>query len=156
MKGLLASLPTVLRRIGENGQAIEPLVFASFKRSVGEAFAGQVVPVRLENDRLIVAVSTETWRRNVADLGPAIVEKLNASVGSAIVRFVDFRVDSSAVRKHRDARAKKTVSEVIAATADKQITDGLSNAADSIVDPELRERFLSAAANSLARRELDR
>lgn len=152
MQDILGSLPAILKNLDTGGQTVEPVVFAAWKRVVDGVLAEHVVPVRLEKNRLIAAVSNETWRRNVANLGPALVEKLNRVVGSQLVNFVEFQIDAAVVREHR--RNLKTAADMetdLIAAASAQITPGLREAAGSIADEALRNRFLAAAGSSLAR-----
>lgn len=150
MQDILGSLPAVLRELDPVGTAVEPVVFAAWKRCVDGALAENVVPLRMESSRLIAAVPNEIWRRNVADLGPAIAAKLNSALGSRVVSYIDFRVDEKAVRDNRKPDERDEVIGPDAGTA-ASIKESLGAAADSIADDDLREQFLSAAAGSLAR-----
>lgn len=155
MKDLLAAFPAVLERIDMTDASVEPLLFAAFRRAAGEAFSAHLVPLHFDNGRLLAAVSTETWRRNVKDLGPVIVDKLNSYLGRRLVRFVEFRIDPSAVREHRRRLGDETVSKAVAASAGSKVTKSLSKAAGTIANSDLRDRFLAAASNSLARKDFD-
>lgn len=149
MQHIFGSLPGILKEIDVSGEAVEPIVFAAWKRCVDGALAENVIPLRLENNRLIAAVPSETWRRNVADLRPALTAKLNAAAGSRVIKFIEFQVNAAAVREHRD-RSKRADTAGRDALAD-QIAEDLSQVADSIADEELRKQFVNAAACSLAR-----
>ncbi|MEK7855312.1 MAG: DciA family protein [Acidobacteriota bacterium] len=152
MKDFLASLPAIMRNIDTEGNTIEPVVFAAWKRCVEGSLAEHIVPVRIENKRLIAAVANETWRKQVADLGSVITDKINAAVGSKLIRFIEFQIDPAAVRAHRKSIAETSVPDWTMA-ADEQLSPALTEAADSIRDSELREKFLAAATRSLAGRE---
>jgi hypothetical protein len=154
MQDILESFPSILTQIDPTGKAVEPLVFAAWKRCVDGALAEHVLPLRLEKNRLIAAVSSETWRRNVADLGPALAAKLNAALGSQAVRFIEFQVDAAAVREHRrrSNQGRETDRDRTAIAA--RMISGLRPSAESIADDQLREQFLAAAASSLSRSEI--
>lgn len=152
MKDFLASLPAIMRNIDTEGNTIEPVVFAAWKRCVEGSLAEHIVPVRIENKRLIAAVANETWRKQVVDLGPVIAEKLNAEVGSKLVRFIEFQIDPAVIREHRKSVGKTSVPDWNRA-AREQLSPALTDAADSIRGSELREKFLAAATASLAGRE---
>jgi hypothetical protein len=152
MQDILGSFPAILKQIDPTGQSVEPLVFAAWKRCVDGALAEHVVPLRLEKNRLIAAVSNETWRRNVADLGPALAAKLNAALGSQIIKFIEFQVDAATIREHRRRSKQAREIERDRTAIAAGIKTDLRTAADSIADQELREQFLAAAASSLARR----
>ena len=93
----------MLKHLDGHDRAAEPIVFAAWKHCVDGALAENVVPLRLEDDRLIVAVANETWRRNVADLGPELAARINRTLGSRSVAYIDFRIDALAVTEHRQS-----------------------------------------------------
>lgn len=152
MEHVFGSVPAILKEIDAAGDAVEPVVFAAWKRCVDGALAENVVPVRIESSRLIAAVPSETWRRNVADLGPALAAKLNAEAGSKLIKFIEFQVDAAAVREHRK-RLNTDDRDFDRTSAAGEIEKALSPAAASISDDVLRDQFLAAAASSLARSE---
>jgi hypothetical protein len=153
MQDILGAFPDILMQIDPTGQSVEPIVFAAWKRCVDGALAEHVLPIRLEKQRLIAAVSSETWRRNVADLGPALAAKLNVAIGSQIVKFIEFQVDAAAIREHRQKSKQSRDLERDQTAKAARIKNGLRPSAESIEDEQLREQFLAAAASSLARRE---
>lgn len=156
MQDILRAFPTILKHLDTEGNAVEPIVFAAWRRVVDGALAEHIVPLRLEKNRLIAAVSSETWRRQVADLGPALAERVNAAIGAQVVNYVEFQVEASVIRRHRrQLKASEKIDSEWASLAEGQLTPGLRHAADSIADNELRDKFLAAATNSLARRETD-
>ena len=153
MRDILSSLPKIFEGIDGNDAAAEAIVFAAWKNVVGEALGEHAVAVRLIKKKLIVAVSSETWRKQVADLADQMIFKLNAVLGSSLVSFIEFRVDAKMVREHRrkiearqiaDAEWRSLVNDVV--------TPQLQNAAETIADESLRSVFLAAAGSSLARR----
>jgi hypothetical protein len=153
MQDILGAFPAILKQIDASGQAVEPVVFAAWKRCVDGVLREHVMPLRLEKNRLIVAVSNETWRRNVADLGPALAAKVNAAAGLPLVEYIEFHVDAAAVREHRAQSQQTDEIDLDRRAVAAQIRTGLHAAAESIADEQLREQFLAAAASSLARRD---
>jgi hypothetical protein len=153
MRDILSSLPKIFERFDGNEPATEAIVFAAWKNVVGEALEQHAVPMRLIKKKLIVAVSSETWRKQVVDLADQMVFKLNAALGSSLVSFVEFRIDAKVIREHRE----KIDAEQIADTewnalVKSEVTPPLANAAKAITDESLRAVFLAAAGSSLARR----
>jgi len=151
MQGILESFSLVLKHIDPEGQAVEAVVFAAWKQCVSGILAENIVPVQLKGDRLIAAVSSVTWRRNVADLGPELAAKINRTLGSALLSYIEFRVDAEAVAEHR--RQRQPVSG-ISANQDsiaEQLAPGLLASAETIADEGLRMQFVAAAAANLAR-----
>lgn len=153
MRDILSSLPKIFEGFDGNEPAAEAIVFAAWKNVVGEALEQHAVPVRLIKKKLIVAVSSETWRKQVADLADQMVFKLNGALGSSLVSFVEFRIDAKVVREHRRKRETERIVEAEwKALAKKEVTPQLANAAKAITDESLRSIFLAAAGSSLARR----
>jgi hypothetical protein len=154
MQDILGLLPAILKEIDPSGDAVEPVVFAAWKRCVDGALAENVVPVRLEKNRLIAAVPSETWRRNVADLGPALAAKLNAAADSRLVEYIEFQVNAAVVREHRKRSKQAGENEIERAAVADRIAETFRGPAASIADEKLREQFVNAAASSLARTEV--
>ena len=153
MRDILSSLPKIFDGFDGNEPATEAIVFAAWKNVVGEALGQHAVPARLIKKKLIVAVSSETWRRQVTDLADQMIFKLNVALGSSLVSFIEFRIDAKIVREHRRKdEAARIADAEWNALAKKEVTRQLQNAAETIVDESLRSVFLAAAGSSLARR----
>ncbi len=155
MQGILSSASAILKRIDLDGKAAEAIVFAAWRQCAAGALAEHIVPTRLEKGRLIAAVSTETWRRNVADLWPELAARINTVLGSPVVRFIEFEIDAAVVRDHRK-RLKVASGKGSTRGPDAfEIAPSLAASAEAIADVELRKIFLAAAAGSLARSETE-
>jgi hypothetical protein len=153
MRDILSSLPKIFEDFHGNEPVAEATVFAAWKNVVGEGLDPHAVPVRLIKKRLIVAVASETWRKQVIDLADQMVFKLNAALGSPLVSFVDFRIDAKKVREHGNIRdAKRLTDAEWTELSEKELTPELHEAAEEIADEMLRSVFLSAAGSSLARK----
>lgn len=152
MQDILRAFPAVLKHLDTDGDAVEPIVLAAWRRVVDGALAENIVPLRLENNRLFAAVSSETWRRQVADLGPVLAERLNDALGAKLVKFILFEIDAPVVAEHRKNLRRNEVTELERSQIVGQLRKGLEPASESIANDRLRETFLAAAAASLARR----
>lgn len=152
MQDIFSAFPEILRHIDAEGLAVEPVVFAAWHRCVNGVLAEHASPVRLDGNRLIVAVTSETWRRNVADLGPALTARMNSTVGANVVKFVEFTVDPAAFAKDDDETSGRT-DRSNGPDRSSRRDPGLEQAAAAIKDDSLRESFLAAAGQNLARRE---
>lgn len=148
MLDLFRTLPGVLSAAGDIDEVREAIVFAAWRRIAGESLAEHAVPMRLDDKRLIVAVSSITWKRHLEDLCSQIVFKLNAALGSPLVTFIELVIDEQTVR---DNRVKQDESE-LRQEAELAISPELRSAAEKIEDEELRKQFLLAAGNCLVRR----
>ena len=152
MEDLFQSLPKLLRAAGESEEVLEAASFAAWRRVAGEALRGCAVPFRLFNRRLIVSVPDTTWRKQLEQVSPQLVFRLNSLLGQAVVTYVEFRVDPQTVRQER-ARLGRTQYERL--TQEESALDRaaeLGDAADAIHDDELRRRFILAAGSCLNRK----
>jgi hypothetical protein len=152
MEDLFQSLPKLLRAAGESEEVLEAASFAAWRRVAGEALRGCAVPFRLFNKRLIVSVPDTTWRKQLEQVSPQLVFRLNSLLGQAVVTYVEFRVDPQTVRAER-ARLRNTEYERL--TQEETALDRaaeLDAAAHAIHDEDLRRRFLLAAGSCMNRR----
>lgn len=147
MERLFGTIPAVLDGLGANKGIDEALVIAAWKRTAGELLRERTEPIEFFENRLVVAVTDETWQRHLEDLSPQMLAKLNGSLGHGTVKFIEFRIDAKAIEASRDMKKAKS-DEAIA-----EVTPSLANAAESIADENLREQFLSAAATYLAKQK---
>ncbi|MDT5269820.1 MAG: hypothetical protein QOH49_2006 [Acidobacteriota bacterium] len=153
MEDLFQALPKLLRAAGESEEVLEAASFAAWRRVAGEALRGCAVPFRLFNKRLIVSVPDTTWRKQLEQVSPQLVFRLNSLLGQAVVTYVEFRVDPQTIRAER-ARLRSTQFERL--TQEEAALDRaaeLDDAAHAIHDDELRRRFLLAAGSCMNRRE---
>jgi hypothetical protein len=152
MEDLFQTLPKLLRAAGESEEVLEAASFAAWRRVAGEALRGCAVPFRLYNRRLIVSVPDTTWRKQLEQVSPQLVFRLNSLLGQAVVTYVEFRVDPQTIRAER-ARLRSTQFERL--TQEEAALDRaaeLDDAAHAIHDDELRRRFLLAAGSCLNRK----
>ena len=152
MEDLFKSLPKLLRAAGESEEVLEAASFAAWRRVAGEALRGCAVPFRLYNRRLIVSVPDSTWRKQLEQVSPQLVFRLNSLLGQALVTFIEFRVDPRTVRAERERLRLRA-----GAPADEdhalRRSDELRPAANAIRDEDLRRRFLIAAGSYLDAQE---
>ena len=151
MEDLFQSLPKLLRAAGESEEVLEAASFAAWRRVAGEALRGCAVPFRLYRKTLVVSVPDSTWRRQLEQVSPQLVFRLNSLLGQAVVTYVEFRVDPQTVGRAR-ARARRTQYErlVEEENALRRAAE-LDDAADAIHDEDLRRRFLIAAGSCMNR-----
>src|SRR5829696_9211003 len=136
MEDLFQSLPKLIRAAGESEEVLEAASFAAWRRVAGEALRGCAVPFRLYRKTLVVSVPDATWRRQLEQVSPQLVFRLNSLLGQAAVTYVEFRVDPQTVRAER-ARLRTT--QYDRATAEEAAlgrAGELSDAADAIHDED--------------------
>lgn len=139
----------------DGGESVrEALVFAAWRRVAGELLAEHTVPLRLEDTRFSVAVSSETWRKHLEELSSQMLFKLNTAVGTSLVAFIEFCVDEEAVHESRsEADEGLAAAAELRASALREISPDLESAAAQITDEELRAKFLLAAGSCLVRKK---
>src|SRR5829696_1699142 len=106
MRDVFSSLPGALREFARNDKAREAVVIAAWNRAVGAGLSEHTAPVRLEGMELIVAVSSETWKKQIGDLAGQILFKLNGALGTALVSYIQFTVDTKFVRNQNKPPAR--------------------------------------------------
>ena len=154
MNELFRALPALLKEFDENESVREAVVFATWRHIAGEALRDQTVPFRLFNKHLIIAVTSETWKKHLEHLSGQMIFKLNSALGGAVVTFLEFRVDEKTIETERAKHRKTTVSDAeLQEIALEQVTPKLRHSADAIKDDNLRYQFLLAAGSCLARKK---
>ena len=151
MEDLFQSLPKLLRAAGESEEVLEAASFAAWRRVAGEALRGCAVAFRLYRKTLVVAVPDATWRKQLEQVSPQLIFRLNSMLGQAVVTYVEFRVDPRTVRQERE-RLGRTEHDRLGQEEDALRRAGeIKEAADAIHDEDLRRRFLLAAGSCMNR-----
>lgn len=150
MLDLFRTLPGIISDIEGAEMLREALVFAAWRRISGDVLCDHAVPVRLTDSVLSIAVSSVTWQRHLKDLAAQMLFKLNAAIGTPLVRFIEFEIDEAAVLSGRSRTAYDE--EAFRRESVKEISPELAKAAEKIGDEDLRQQFLLAAGSCLARR----
>ncbi|HSK70664.1 MAG TPA: DciA family protein [Pyrinomonadaceae bacterium] len=154
MEDLFRALPALLREFEENESLREAVTFAAWRKIAGESLCEHAVPFRLYKKHLIIAVAHETWKRHLERLSGEMIFKINSVLGSAVVTFIEFRVDEKTVLQERMKNRKQTISEEEQIEiALEEVSPKLRFSADNIKDDNLRYQFLLAAGSCLARKK---
>jgi len=155
MEDLFRALPKLLKEMSDNEEVREAVVFAAWRRIAGESLQSHAVAFRLFNKQLMVAVTSETWKKHLEHLSGQMIFKINSVLGQAVVTFIEFRIDEETVLQER---AKTQMSsalsdEELKEIALEEVTPKLRGSADAIKDDNLRYQFLLAAGSALARKK---
>ena len=154
MNELFRALPALLKEFDQNETVREAVTFAAWRKIAGESLRQHAVPFRLEQKRLTVAVKSETWRKHLEHLSGQMIFKINSVLGSAVVTYIEFRVDEAAVERENLKKRKTTLSdEELEEIALEEVTPKMRRKADAIKDDNLRYQFLLAAGSCLARKK---
>ena len=153
MQNIFRSIPEVFKDFDGNEAANEAVVFAAWRKISGESLGDHAVPLRLIKKKLLIAVASETWRKQIQDLSAQMIFKLNSVLGASLVAFIEFRIDAAAVEAERSRTENSQMSaSELKAIALKEVTPDLLRASETITDERLRYNFLLAAGSSLARK----
>lgn len=106
MQQLFGAISEILAGLKTDGQVDQALVFAAWKRCAGELLSTRTAPLEFVENRLVVAVADETWRRHLEDLSPQMLVKINESLGHGTVKRIEFRINTAAV--HRSKQPDRT------------------------------------------------
>ena len=143
MKAFINTLPGVFDAIEASDEARQAFVFAAWRNVAGDQVFARTMPLSVNEDHLVIAVSDKTWKRNLETLAPQLIFKLNSALGKPSVNFIEFRVSPDDIIP--PTAASENVDVEIAPPVE------LSVSSRKIRDESLRNTVLHAAANCLAR-----
>jgi hypothetical protein len=147
MNSLLKMLPFIVRLTGDNEEAREQAVFASWRAAAGDGVASVCAPFRLYRKQLIVAVLDQTWKKQMEKISGEYLFKINSVLGAPMVTFIEFRVDRRHVK-----RSLKKAEKSFEFHHTHELAEELKSSAACIRDEALRDQFLRAAAKCLERK----
>jgi hypothetical protein len=96
----------------------------------------------------VVSVADIIWQRQMQSMSTELISRINKLLGREVVEEIEFRIDPATVEQVR-ANSQLSPQE----KPRGPIPEELIAAADEIADHDLRERFIRAAENCIARRE---
>ncbi len=117
-------------------------------RAAGEGLRRQAIPFRLEGRTLIISVADAIWQRQLQSMSAELIYRLNNLLGQSTVNELVFRINPTAVSQAQADEAKPASKAKPA-----PVPTELLFAASSIIDQDLRARFIRAAENCIARRD---
>ena len=148
MHEIFAALPALLKEHSDSAEMRRAVAFAAWRKVAGEHLVEHTSPMDFDNDRLVIAVEDRSWQRNLEALSSEMVFRLNRSVGTKLVGFIEFRIDKNAASAGRKIDERRADFEMEALN---EIDESLRKAADKISDDSMRRKFLLAAGSCLAR-----
>jgi hypothetical protein len=132
----------MIRLSGDQDEVREQAAFVAWRVSTGGQLTQACRPFRLYRKTLVVAVTNETWKKQMESLSGGLLFKLNNLLGQQVVTFIEFRIDADHVAAGLPKRVER---EAAAAKPDAD----LEAAASRIKDAELRDLFLRAALSAI-------
>jgi len=150
MLDLALLLPKLLNATGANPEMSEIAAKLAWSRAAGDGLRRHAIPFRLYRKTLVVSVADVIWQRQLNSMSGELISRINRLLGRELVDTIEFRIDSATVEQVRnDLPPQKS-----AQNKDPQpLPEELIAAASEIADEALRERFIRAAGNCIARRE---
>lgn len=148
MIDVAALLPKLLDLTNGNPEVTETLVKLAWQRAAGAGLRLHAVPFRLYRQTLVVSVSDAIWQRQLQQMSAEFIFRINKLLGCLVLKDIEFRVHPEPVAQVRAGLpARSSQRPALEPTAE------ILSAAGSISDADLRERFIRAAANCIARRK---
>ena len=141
-------LPKLLNATGANPEMAEVAVKIAWTRAAGDGLRRHAIPFRLFRKTLVVSVADIIWQRQMQSMSSELISRINRLLGREVVDDIEFRIDPATVEQVRSQHRPSPVNKVMG-----PIPDELISAAGEIADQDLRERFIRAAENCIARRE---
>lgn len=141
-------LPKILAQTGDQAETREVAAKIAWTRAAGRGLRRHAVPFRLYRKTLIVSVADAMWQKQLHAMSSELVSRINRLLRRELVETIEFRIDPSALSNERSGVRKDRRDE-----SSQPLPAELAAAAGDIADPELRERFIRAAANCIERRE---
>jgi hypothetical protein len=141
-------LPKLLNATESNPELAETIAKLAWTRAAGDGLRNHAVPFRLYRSTLIVSVADAIWQKQLRQMSPEFIFRINKLLGRSVVGDIEFRIDPAAV--------DRLLSRIPAPRSSRKETPApipeLLSAASSITDPDLRDRFIRAAENCIERR----
>jgi hypothetical protein len=150
MQDILSALPAFLDQHSDNEDVRRAVVFAIWRRVSGDGLRCHAIPVELAGTSLRVAVADRSWQRNLEQLAPEMIFRMNFILCDQRVRSIEFVIAPAELDQGAGSVRGRAESE---AAALDQINEQIRKAADAITDDHLRRKFLLAAGSCLAREE---
>jgi predicted nucleic acid-binding Zn ribbon protein len=149
MIDLSGLLPKLLNATESKPELAETVAKLAWTRAAGDGLRNHAVPFRLYRRTLIVSVADAIWQKQLRQMSPEFIYRINKLLGRSVVDDIEFRIDPAAVDwvRSRIPAPRQSRNERRAPIPE------LVSAAHSIADPELRDRFIRAAENCIERRE---
>ena len=122
----------------------------AWTRAAGDGLRRHAIPFHLFRKTLVVSVADAIWQKQMQSMSGELVSRINKLLGRDVVEDIVFRIDPATVEQ---VRANSQPEHRSGDKARGPIPDELISAASEIEDQDLRERFIRAAENCIARRE---
>ena len=141
-------LPKILAQTGDQAEMKEVAAKIAWSRAAGPGLRRHATPFRLHRKTLVVSVADAIWQKQLHAMSSELIFRINKLLRRELVESIEFRIDPSALNNQVSVARSEPKKN-----SDRPLPVALVSAADGIADPELRQRFIRAAANCIDRRE---
>lgn len=141
-------LPKLLNATGANPEMAEVAAKIAWTRAAGDGLRRHAIPFRLFRKTLVVSVADIIWQRQMQSMSAELISRINRLLDREVVGDIEFRIDPATVERARSQKPAGPRNKVRG-----PVPAELIPAANEIADRDLRERFIRAAENCIARRE---
>lgn len=148
MDSFIKALPALLKASGAPEEVAEAACFAVWQQAVGDGLSSHAVPIQLRNQKLVVAVEDNLWKKQLEQMRGQLLSRLNYVLGQALVTSIELRTDPGALAATRSPQPESRRFE-----NNRPIPVELASAAAGIEDAGLRRAFLGAATSCINRIE---
>src|SRR6266508_3160080 len=153
MDKLIKTLPAILKASGSSEEVVEAAGIDGLKHAVGAGLSSHAVLIQLQNQTLVVLVADNIWQKQLEHMRGQLLFRLNSVLGQPLVKAIELRVDSEALRIARGREAAASKDKDGRHAFDDNVPPELLTAAAGIEDVDLRRAFLGAAASCVRRLE---
>jgi hypothetical protein len=143
-------LPKLLNATEANPEMAEIAAKLAWTRAAGQGLRRHAIPFRLFRKTLVVSVADVIWQRQMQSMSAELISRINRLLGRVVVEEIEFRIDPTTVEQ---VRGESQPPPPARSEAREEVPAELISAAAEITDPDLRELFIRAAENCIARRE---
>ncbi|HUF03814.1 MAG TPA: DciA family protein [Aridibacter sp.] len=153
MEGVFRTIPAFLEDRDLPEQVREAIIVSAWGKAAGDALSVHAVAIGTDEKTLRIAVRDLIWKRHLESLSGQMIFRLNSILRSPAVTYLEFFVDEDTVKQAvRQSGSQSLSNKEFEALASREEGDDLKEAAEEISDPGLRDLFLNAAVNCLARK----
>jgi hypothetical protein len=143
-------LKTVTRRQGIDLHLLEYQLRQEWPAIVGAQIAAHSSPDHIRFKKLFLIVESSVWLQHLTFLKPAMLEKIQESVGSQAVTDIVLRVGE--LHERPVSAATATAASAPAAAPAPEVRAQAEALTAGVTDPDLRERLTEVMVNLLERR----
>lgn len=143
-------LPKLLCAGNDDPEFTETAAKLAWSRAAGPGLRRHAVAFRLYSKTLVVSVADAIWQKQLRAMSAEFVFRVNRLLGAEVVDLIEFRVDPATLSQLPGNVSRRNP---VTQARSQPVPADLISAAESIGDEDLRQLFVRAAGNCIARRD---